>query len=214
MERRDRGSSRPAPLGPLAQADALDTLDPETLVRVRPQRRVMLACRQRRRDHQPRRRQRHLSACACRRAAHRARRTRLDSGRRPSRAERRAEARARRSIDAGRCRRRRPTDANDRLMSPDPAASRLRCSFAADARGDPLAGTAAHARGFLLIESPGAWGQNALSESRLDPEIVSVVAARAAGLSYRVLLIKRPGRVLERRGGRGPSSTRPPVPRR
>lgn len=42
MERRDRGSSRPAPLGPLAQADALDTLDPETLVRVRPQRRVML----------------------------------------------------------------------------------------------------------------------------------------------------------------------------
>ena len=71
-------------------------------------------------------------------------------------------------------------------MSPDPAASRLRCSFAADARGDPLAGTAAHARGFLL------------SESRLDPEIVSVVAARAAGLSYRVLLIKRPGRVLEK----------------
>jgi hypothetical protein len=82
-------------------------------------------------------------------------------------------------------------------MSPDPAASRLRCSFAADARGDPLAGTAAHARGFLLIESPGAWGQNALSESRLDPEIVAVVAARAAGLSYRVLLIKRPGRVRE-----------------
>ncbi len=50
----------------------------------------------------------------------------------------------------------------------------------------------------MLIESPGAWGQNALSESRLDPEIVSVVAARAAGLSYRVLLIKRPGRVLEK----------------
>ena len=48
--------------------------------------------------------------------------------------------------------------------------------------------------GFLLIEAPGAWGENALSESRLDPEIANLVAARAAELSYRVLLIKRPGR--------------------
>ncbi|WP_411277366.1 sucrase ferredoxin [Gaiella sp.] len=79
-------------------------------------------------------------------------------------------------------------------MSPDKGASRLRCSFAADERGDQLAGTAAHARGFLLIESPGAWGPNALSESRLDPEIASIVATRAAAVSYRVLLIKRPGR--------------------
>jgi hypothetical protein len=83
-------------------------------------------------------------------------------------------------------------------MSPDSAASRLRCSFAADVRGDPLAGTAAHAKGFLLIESAGAWGQNALSESRLDPEIVAVVAAQAAAMSYRVLLIKRPGRIREK----------------
>jgi len=80
-------------------------------------------------------------------------------------------------------------------MGAPPAATRLRCSYAADERGDPLAGTAAHADGFLLIEAPGAWGQNALSESRLDPEVANVVAARAAALSYRVLLIKRPGRV-------------------
>ena len=80
------------------------------------------------------------------------------------------------------------------LMGAPSAAARLRCSYAADERGDPLAGTAAHANGFLLIEAPGAWGQNALSESRLDPEIANVVAARAAELSYRVLLIKRPGR--------------------
>ena len=79
-------------------------------------------------------------------------------------------------------------------MGAPSAAARLRCSYAADERGDPLAGTAAHANGFLLIEAPGAWGQNALSESRLDPEIANVVAARAAELSYRVLLIKRPGR--------------------
>jgi hypothetical protein len=75
-----------------------------------------------------------------------------------------------------------------------PAAARLLCSYAADERRDPLAGTAAHARGFLLIEAPGAWGQNALSESRLDPEIANLVAGRAAEVSYRVLLVKRPGR--------------------
>ena len=79
-------------------------------------------------------------------------------------------------------------------MGAPSAAARLRCSYAADERGDPLAGTAAHANGFLLIEAPGAWGQNALSESRLDPGIANVVAARAAELAYRVLLIKRPGR--------------------
>jgi hypothetical protein len=76
------------------------------------------------------------------------------------------------------------------------AAERLRCSYSADERGDPLVGTAAHANGFLLIEAPGAWGQNALSESRLDPEIANLVAARAAESTYRVLLIKRPGRVV------------------
>src|SRR3954468_14950792 len=79
-------------------------------------------------------------------------------------------------------------------MAASVAAARLRCSYSADVRGDPLPGTAAHARGFLLIESPGAWGQNALSESRLDAGIANAVAARAAEVSYRVLLIKRPGR--------------------
>ena len=79
-------------------------------------------------------------------------------------------------------------------MSSDSAAGRLRCSFAADERGDPLAGTAAHAKGFVLIESPGVWGQNALGESRLEPEIAAILATRAAAVSYRVLLIKKPGR--------------------
>ena len=79
-------------------------------------------------------------------------------------------------------------------MAAPVAAARLRCSYSADERDDPLPGTAAHAMGYLLIEAPGAWGQNALSESRLDPEIANLVAARAAELSYRVLLIKRPGR--------------------
>jgi hypothetical protein len=85
------------------------------------------------------------------------------------------------------------------LTSLDPsAAAQRRCSFTADERGDPLAGTAAHARGFLLIESPGAWGHNALRESRLDAGVAAALAERAAALSYRVLLIKKPGRSLER----------------
>ncbi len=80
-------------------------------------------------------------------------------------------------------------------MGSNPAASRLRCSFAADERGDPLLGTAAHASGFFLIESPDAWGRNALTDSRLDPQVAAAVLARATALSYRVLLIKRPGRI-------------------
>jgi hypothetical protein len=85
------------------------------------------------------------------------------------------------------------------LTNLDPSATdRRRCSFAADERGDPLAGTAAHARGFLLIESPGAWGHNALRESRLDAGVAAALAERAAAMSYRMLLIKKPGRRLER----------------
>jgi len=70
----------------------------------------------------------------------------------------------------------------------------MRCSYAADERADPLAGTAAHASGFVLIESPGAWGYDAVRESRLEPEVAAAVAARATEASYRMILIKRPGR--------------------
>jgi Sucrase/ferredoxin-like len=70
----------------------------------------------------------------------------------------------------------------------------LRCSWAADLRGDPLAGTAAPARGFLLIEQPGPWGRLALTESRLDPNVGRRVSARAVAAGLRALLIRRPGR--------------------
>lgn len=74
----------------------------------------------------------------------------------------------------------------------DPAP--LRCSFAADLRGDPLAGTAPPALGFLLIEQPGPWGRLALTDSRLDPRVGSLVSARGVAAGLRVLLIRRPGR--------------------
>lgn len=72
--------------------------------------------------------------------------------------------------------------------------SPLRCSFAADQRGDPLVGTAAPALGFLLIEQPGPWGRLALTDSRLDPRVGSQVSARAVAAGLRALLIRRPGR--------------------
>ena len=70
----------------------------------------------------------------------------------------------------------------------------LRCSFAADLRGDPLTGTAAPALGYLLIEQPGPWGRLALTESRLDPRVGSRVSASAVAAGLRALLIRRPGR--------------------
>ena len=47
MEHRDRRSSRPAPLGPLAQAHALATLSPDTVVSVRLLQKATLSTRNR-----------------------------------------------------------------------------------------------------------------------------------------------------------------------
>lgn len=66
--------------------------------------------------------------------------------------------------------------------------------MAARRRGDPLAGTAAPAVGFLLIEQPGGWGRQALTSSRLDRAVGTAVSARAIARGLRVLLIRKPGR--------------------
>lgn len=57
-----------------------------------------------------------------------------------------------------------------------------------------MAGTAAPAAGFLLVEQPGGWGRQALTSSRLDRQVGRAVSARAIALGLRVLLIRRPGR--------------------
>lgn len=75
-----------------------------------------------------------------------------------------------------------------------PAGSGLRCSFAAERRGDPLTGTAAPATGLLLVEQPGPWGRLALVQSRLDPAVGRALSVRAVGADLRALLIRRPGR--------------------
>lgn len=78
--------------------------------------------------------------------------------------------------------------------------SGLRCSFAAEVRGDGLAGTAAPAAGFVLIEQPGPWGRLALVESRLDAAVGAAVGSRAVAAGLRTLLIRRPGRWSEGAG--------------
>lgn len=70
----------------------------------------------------------------------------------------------------------------------------FRCSAASLARPEALAGSASTSRGYLLLECPGPWGVNALTDSRLPEETVGPVVARARRLGLRMLLIRRPGR--------------------
>ena len=55
-----------------------------------------------------------------------------------------------------------------------------RCAPAAERRGDDLFATAAPAERFVLVEEPGAWGRNALRESRLDASVLAGLLALVA----------------------------------
>ncbi|MGI3199702.1 sucrase ferredoxin [Streptomyces sp. GLT-R25] len=59
---------------------------------------------------------------------------------------------------------------------------------------EPLAGTAATARTWLLVEQPGPWGTKALTSSHLDPALGRALERAAEGTGVRVALIRRPGR--------------------
>lgn len=72
--------------------------------------------------------------------------------------------------------------------------SEARCASAARDRRDPLVGTAAPARRWLLIEYPGPWATHAL-DSRLIPlPLADRLERLARSMPARVLLIRRPGR--------------------
>lgn len=72
------------------------------------------------------------------------------------------------------------------------------------ARPEPLAGTAPYARGWLVVEHPGAWGRDALRDSGIEPSVVAHVAA-AKDTGLRFLAARRIG--ADRRGG-GASTAR------
>ncbi|MFE9769247.1 sucrase ferredoxin [Streptomyces sp. NPDC005808] len=68
------------------------------------------------------------------------------------------------------------------------------CTTASLHLDEPLAGTAATARTWLLLEQPGPWGAKALTSSHLDPVLGRALETAAAGTGVRIALIRRPGR--------------------
>ncbi len=66
------------------------------------------------------------------------------------------------------------------------------CATASRDLDEPLAGTAATARTWLLVEQPGPWGAKALTSSHLDPEVGSALERAAEGTGVRVALIAAP----------------------
>jgi (2Fe-2S) ferredoxin len=76
----------------------------------------------------------------------------------------------------------------------NPSVSAYRCADAARGRADPLAGTAPPTRRWLLLEHPGPWRIDAIAGAGIDPDILSILLAKA-GSDTRILLVRRPGRI-------------------
>ncbi len=68
------------------------------------------------------------------------------------------------------------------------------CSALSALAGEPLAGSAADARGWVALEQPGAWGAKALKDSGLDPTVGKALDSAASKHGLRPVLIRRPGR--------------------
>ncbi|MFH9013586.1 sucrase ferredoxin [Streptomyces sp. NPDC017943] len=73
------------------------------------------------------------------------------------------------------------------------------CSSVSRDSDEPVAGTAAIARTWLLLEQPGPWGAKALTSSHLDPVVGRALEAAAKDTGVRIVLIRRPGRHADRR---------------
>ena len=82
-------------------------------------------------------------------------------------------------------------------------AEALPCATLSRALTEPLHGTASVVRGWVLLEQPGPWGMEAVTESRLDRDLARALHRAAAAAHLRLLLIRRPGREApgDRRGG-------------
>jgi sucrase/ferredoxin-like protein len=77
-----------------------------------------------------------------------------------------------------------------------------RCSARALARGDSGVATASPAQRWVLIEQPGPWGVEALTQSRFDAAVAPLLSHRARVENVRVLLVRRPGHRLTDSGRR------------
>jgi hypothetical protein len=72
-------------------------------------------------------------------------------------------------------------------------APEVRCAEQSRQRNEVMAGTASRVVRWLLLEQPGAWGREALIESRLDEMTGRVLQSAARRHAFRALLIRRPG---------------------
>ncbi|GAA1569705.1 sucrase ferredoxin [Kribbella sancticallisti] len=68
------------------------------------------------------------------------------------------------------------------------------CSTICRDLNEPLAGTAAVASGWLVLEQPGPWGRKAPIQSHLDPEFGAKIDAAAKKADVRFGLIRSPGK--------------------
>ncbi len=71
---------------------------------------------------------------------------------------------------------------------------RFSCAAHAAARGEPLYATASTVRRWILLEQPGSWGRDALTESRIPADVADALARRSVELRARIVLIRRHGR--------------------
>jgi hypothetical protein len=67
------------------------------------------------------------------------------------------------------------------------------CSVLSAAAGEPLAGSAPHAKVWIAIEQPGPWGRKALHDSHLSPDAGRRLDLLSEGTDISILLIRRPG---------------------
>ena len=70
-----------------------------------------------------------------------------------------------------------------------------RCSAGSLAADEPLAGTAPVAQSWIIIEQPGPWGRQALTDSRLDAELGAALKVASADSGTTVLLARHPDRL-------------------
>ncbi|CAN5864785.1 sucrase ferredoxin [soil metagenome] len=84
----------------------------------------------------------------------------------------------------------------------------VRCAAQSLERSEPLSGTASRVQRWLLVEQPGSWGRDALTESGLDSIVADRLGAAARRAGVRVVLIRRPRRGPGASGGADASDTR------
>ncbi len=80
------------------------------------------------------------------------------------------------------------------MTRPHPRETLARCALRAQLRGDPALGTAFPAARLLLVEQPGPWGRDGLTDSHFDPATARALLRRTGAEGIRVQLIRRPGR--------------------